>query len=136
MNEVILNVLTVLVISVILPLISVIGGYLTNWLSSKIGNEKAKNLVSKAQEIIVSAVQAVFQTYVDSLKKEGSFDKKNQLIALNKAKDIALNQMTNEVRQCIIRNYGDLDVWLNTKIEATIDTLKNNIKQNGKHNAH
>ena len=124
MNEVILNVLTVLVISVILPLISVIGGYLTNWLSSKIGNEKAKNLVSKAQEIIVSAVQAVFQTYVDSLKKEGSFDKKNQLIALNKAKDIALNQMTNEVRQCIIRNYGDLDVWLNTKIEATIDTLK------------
>ncbi len=129
MNEVILNVLTVLVISVILPLISVIGGYLTNWLSSKIGNEKAKNLVSKAQEIIVSAVQAVFQTYVDSLKKEGSFDKKNQLIALNKAKDIALNQMTNEVRQCIIRNYGDLDVWLNTKIEATIDTLKNNIKQ-------
>ncbi len=129
MNEVILNVLTVLVISVILPLISVIGGYLTNWLSSKIGNEKAKNLVSKAQEIIVSAVQAVFQTYVDSLKKEGSFDKKNQLIALNKAKDIALNQMTNEVRQCIIRNYGDLDVWLNTKIEATIDTLKNNVKQ-------
>lgn len=129
MNEVLLNVLTVLVISVILPLISVIGGYLTNWLSSKIGNEKAKNLVSKAQEIIVSAVQAVFQTYVDSLKKEGSFDKKNQLIALNKAKDIALNQMTNEVRQCIIRNYGDLDVWLNTKIEATIDTLKNNIKQ-------
>lgn len=129
MNEVILNVLTVLVISVILPLISVIGGYLTNWLSSKIGNEKAKNLVSKAQEIVVSAVQAVFQAYVDSLKKEGSFDKKNQLIALNKAKDIALNQMTNEVRQCIIRNYGDLDVWLNTKIEATIDTLKNNAKQ-------
>lgn len=129
MNEVILNVLTVLVISVILPLISVIGGYLTNWLSSKIGNEKAKNLVSKAQEIIVSAVQAVFQTYVDSLKKEGSFDKKNQLIALNKAKDIALNQMTNEVRQCIIRNYGNLDIWLNTKIEATIDTLKNNAKQ-------
>lgn len=129
MNEVILNVLTVLVISVILPLISVIGGYLTNWLSSKIGNEKAKNLVSKAQEIIVSAVQAVFQTYVDSLKKEGNFDKKNQLIALNKAKDIALNQMTNEVRQCIIRNYGNLDIWLNTKIEATIDTLKNNAKQ-------
>ena len=129
MNEVILNVLTVLVISVILPLVSVIGGYLTNWLSSKIGNEKAKNLVSKAQEIVASAVQAVFQTYVDSLKKEGSFDKKNQLIALNKAKDIALNQMTNEVRQCIIRNYGNLDIWLNTKIEATIDTLKNNVKQ-------
>lgn len=129
MNEVVLNVLTVLVISVILPLVSVIGGYLTNWLSSKIGNEKAKNLVSKAQEIVASAVQAVFQTYVDSLKKAGSFDKKNQLIALNKAKDIALNQMTNEVRQCIIRNYGNLDIWLNTKIEATIDTLKNNAKQ-------
>ena len=73
MNEVILNVLTVLVISVILPLISVIGGYLTNWLSSKIGNEKAKNLVSKAQEIIVSAVQAVFQTYVAKVSAEGRF---------------------------------------------------------------
>jgi len=44
---------------------------------------------------------------------------------LNKAKDVAISQMTEEVKEFIRKNYGNLDAWLNTQIEATIDTLKN-----------
>ena len=125
MNEILLNILSVVVTAIILPLISMVGGKLINWLSAKIKNEKAGSLIGTATEIVINAVKSVFQTYVDSLKKEGKFDKESQLIALNKAKDVAISQMTEEVKKFIRENYGDLDAWLNTQIEATIDTLKN-----------
>lgn len=58
------------------------------------------------------------------------FQKKNgwrgvQIIALNKAKDIALIQMTDEVKNYLVTTYGSLDSWLDTNIEATINILKN-----------
>ena len=81
-------------------------------------------MMQAATEIVISAVKTVFQTYVDSLKKEGKFDKESQLIALNKARNIAYRQMTEEIKQFIEANYGNLDAWLNTQIEATVSTLK------------
>lgn len=125
MNEILLNILSVIVTAIILPLISMVGGKLINWLSAKIKNEKAGILIGTATEIVINAVKSVFQTYVDSLKKEGKFDKESQLVALNKAKEVAISQMTEDVKEFIRENYGDLDAWLNTQIEATIDTLKN-----------
>ena len=127
MNEILFNILSVVVTTIILPLISMIGGKLINWLSTKIKNEKAGNLIGTTTEIVINAVKSVFQTYVDSLKKEGEFGKESQLVALNKAKEVAISQMTEEVKEFIRENYGDLDAWLNTQIEATIDTLKKQI---------
>ena len=45
--------------------------------------------------------------------------------ALNKAKDIALSQLSEEVKDYITKNYGDIDNWLTTQIEATINLIKN-----------
>ena len=126
MNEILLNVLSVVVTAIILPLISLAGTKLIGWLSTKIKNEKANNILETATNIVINAVKSVFQTYVDSLKKEGKFDKESQLVALNKAKDVAISQMSEDVKEFIKNNYGNLDAWLNTQIEATIDTLKNN----------
>ena len=76
-------------------------------------------------DIVVNAVRSVFQTYVESLKASGSFNAEAQLIALNKAKDIALEQMTDEVKEFISKNYGSVDAWLTTTIESTINLIKN-----------
>lgn len=124
MNEIIINIISVLVTAIVIPIISLLGAKLVSWLSTKIKNEKANRMIQTATEIVISAVKTVFQTYVDSLKKEGKFDKESQLIALNKARDIAYRQMTDEIKQFIEANYGNLDAWLNTQIEATISTLK------------
>lgn len=124
MNEIIINVISVLVTAIVIPIISLLGAKLVSWLSTKIKNEKANRMIQTATEIVISAVKTVFQTYVDSLKKEGKFDKESQLIALNKARDIAYRQMTDEIKQFIEANYGNLDAWLNTQIEATVSTLK------------
>lgn len=125
MNEIIINIISVVVTSIVLPLISIAGAKLIQFINSKIKNNKAADLLTTATTIVINAVRSVFQTYVEALKKEGSFNKDAQIIALNKAKDIALTQMTDEVKTYLVTTYGSLDSWLDTNIEATINILKN-----------
>ena len=125
MNEIIINIISVVVTSIVLPLISIAGAKLIQFINSKIKNNKAADLLTTATTIVINAVRSVFQTYVEALKKEGSFNKDAQIIALNKAKDIALTQMTDDVKDYLVTTYGSLDSWLDTNIEATINILKN-----------
>ena len=125
MNEIIINIISVVVTSIVLPLISIAGAKLIQCINSKIKNNKAADLLTTATTIVINSVRSVFQTYVEALKKEGSFNKDAQIIALNKAKDIALTQMTDEVKNYLVTTYGSLDSWLDTNIEATINILKN-----------
>ena len=125
MNEIIINIISVVVTSIVLPLISIAGAKLIQFINSKIKNNKAADLHTTATTIVINAVRSVFQTYVEALKKEGSFNKDAHIIALNKAKDIALTQMTDEVKEYLVTTYGSLDSWLDTNIEATINILKN-----------
>lgn len=125
MNEILLNVLSGVVSAIILPLISLIGAKLVAWLSSKTKNEKATNTIKVANDIVLNAVKCVLQTYVDSLKKEGKFDEASQFLALSKAKEKALEQMSEETKDFIEKNYGNLDSWLTTNIESAISTIKN-----------
>ena len=125
MNEILLNVLSCVVTAVIIPLITLLGSKLIKWISGKIDYEKTSKYLTEATTIVLDAVKCVFQTYVEALKKEGSFNKDAQLIALNKAKEIVLNQLSNDVKEYIKSNFGDIDTWLTTQIEASINTLKN-----------
>jgi hypothetical protein len=125
MNEILINIISVVVTSIVLPLLSIAGAKLVQLINSKINNNKAANFLSTATTIIINAVRTVFQTYVEALKKEDKFDEASQKLALLKARDIALNQMTDDVKNYITLTYGDLDTWINTNIEATINILKN-----------
>lgn len=126
MNEIILNIISVVVTAVILPLISYAGARLIAWLNTKIKDENAKQQLTIATDIVTNAVRSVFQTYVETLKKNGTFDKESQKVALIKAKDDALAQMSDEIKDYITKNYGDLETWITTQIESTINILKNN----------
>ena len=128
MNDILFKIISVLVTAVILPLISIGGTQLIKFINSKIkDNEIAKQLTT-ATTIVTNAVRSVFQTYVESLKAEGKFDAQSQSVALTKAKDIALKQMSEETKNFIVTNYGDINNWLITQIEATINLLKFNNK--------
>lgn len=125
MNQILLNILAAVTTCIILPLISFLGIKLSQWLSTKIKDEKAAALFKKATEIVTDAVRVTFQTYVESLKNSGSFGKDEQLIALNKAKDIITSELTEELKTFISDNYGDLQTWIKNQIEASIYKLKN-----------
>ena len=125
MNDILLNVLSVLLTAVILPLISIAGTQLIKFINSKIKNNELAKQLTTATSIVTNAVRVVFQTYVDALKKSGSFDKEAQVEALTRAKNIALSQITEDTKSYIEDNYGDFNNWLTIQIESTIDSLKN-----------
>lgn len=125
MNQILLNVLAAVTTCIILPLISFLGIKLSQWLSTKIKDEKAQKLFAQATEIVTNAVRSTFQTYVESLKASGGFGKEEQLVALGKAKAIILSEMTTELKDWVTTNYGDLQSWISNQIEASIYKLKN-----------
>ena len=124
MNEMLLNIISVVVSAIVLPLISIGGTQLIKLINSKIKNQEASKLLSDATSIVLNAVRTVTQTYVDTLKANGSFNKDAQLVALNKAKDIALSQMSSDVKDFINVNFGDVQLWITNQIEARLNLLK------------
>lgn len=124
MNEMLLNIISVVVSAIVLPLISIGGTQLIKLINSKIKNQEASKLLSDATSIVLNAVRTVTQTYVDTLKANGLFNKDAQLVALNKAKDIALSQMSSDVKDFINANFGDVQLWITNQIEASINLLK------------
>ena len=125
MNELLLNILSVVVTAVIIPLISLLGTKLCQLINSKIKDQKGATLIKKATDIVLNAVRSVFQTYVESLKKSGGFDSAAQAKAFNMAKTIIVSQLTEDVKAYLAENYGDLEEWISTQIEASINILKN-----------
>ncbi|MGI6497985.1 MAG: hypothetical protein ACOX0U_04070 [Oscillospiraceae bacterium] len=117
---------------VIIPAIPVLVTYLVKFLKAKadqatvkIDNELIKIYLNEATDAVLQAVTYTAQTYVDSLKKQGKFDKEAQEQAFNTAKDVALKLLTEEAKRMITDLYGDLTVWLDTKIEQTVNEQKN-----------
>ena len=69
--------------------------------SEKIKNEKVRGYVNDAVKAVMTAVTSTFQTYVDSLKKQGKFDEEAQKIAFNTARDTALSMLTQDMRDAV-----------------------------------
>lgn len=125
------EILTTLVQVVIIPAIPVVVTYLVKYLkakadqtTTKINNELVRTYLQEATDAVLQAVTYTAQTYVDTLKKQGKFDKEAQQTAFNTAKDIALKLLTDEAKQMIEDLYGDLMLWLETKIEQTVKEQK------------
>ena len=68
----------------------------TKHLSTRTDSELAKKYLADATDAITTAVSLVNQTYVDGLKKSGTFTKENQEEALSKAIKEAVSLMRNE----------------------------------------
>lgn len=125
MNDILINIISAVVTTVLLPLITWAGTKLIQYIGTKVKNEKAVTFLKTATDIVLNAVRSVFQTYVESLKASGAFNKEAQLTALGKAKDIALAQFGDDVKEYLTKTYGNLDGWLTNQIESTINLLKN-----------
>ena len=90
--------------------------------------EKLNKLIDQAQSTIYTIVSAVNQTFVDSLKQSGRFDKDSAMAAKQIATDKANAMLTDEAIKAITQIKGDVDVFLDTTIESAVNQLKNNNK--------
>ena len=124
MNEIIISIISVVVTSVVLPLITLGGTKLIQLINQKIKDEKTRNILTGLTTIVERAVRSVTQTYVDTLKKNGKFDQEAQLVALSLAKDEVLRELNTETRIFIETDYGNINDFVTTQIESTINLIK------------
>lgn len=115
----------------LIPLLGILTKYLVTFISmkaeemkQKTSNETAQKYISMASETIMACVLATNQTYVESLKAQGKFDKEAQEIAFNKTLEAVLLLMNDEVKEYITEVFGDLNAYLTTQIEAAVNGTK------------
>lgn len=125
MSNEVMNLIETLVLA---PLIIAISSFLvalirqqTFKIEEKIKDEKAKRMLEIAENVVSQAVATVSQTYVDGLKKDGIFDTDAQKEAFEMSKDKIYMLLTTDALQAVKDNYGNVEEWINTKIEETIN---------------
>lgn len=104
----------------------------TQWINSKISDAKAANYLSTIMKVVLDCVQEIYQTYVQSLKESGSFDKDAQKHALDACLVKIKSQLAPELITYITTNFGDVNSYLISLIESTIYSLKNKNKDKEK----
>ena len=91
--------------------------------TAQIKNAEVQQMIDNIGDIVIM----VSQTFVDSLKESGNFDKEAQAKAFNMAKTAALNGMSDSMKKYIDKYCGGLDEWLRIQIEAWVK--KNKIEE-------
>lgn len=131
MNENVSAILTTIIQVVIIPAVPILITYIVKLLKTKteqaavkINNDLVRQYLQEAVDAVLQAVAYTSQTYVDSLKKQGKFDAEAQKVAFNTAKNLAIQLLTEDAKEMITDLYGDLAVWIDSKIEQTVKEQK------------
>lgn len=115
----------------IVPLLAVLTGYLVQWIRVKTAEATEKNqkdvfdkYITMLGETITKCVSATNQTYVDALKKAGSFDVEAQKHALDMTLTAVMSVLGKDAIEYLTAIYGDLTGYLTTLIEAEVKAQK------------
>lgn len=84
----------------------------------------AKKMLDEATAAVATAVTVTSQTYVDALKKNGTFTRENQKIALELAVEQARKLLTAEAKDFLSAAYGNLNDYLASRTEAEVRRQK------------
>ena len=87
-------------------------------------HDKLSGYIDDAQQIISDVVLTITQTYVESLKKNGEFNKEAQEEAKNRAVAIATELISKEAKNAINVLYGDFKSYLDVTIESMVNQNK------------
>lgn len=126
-----LNELLIAVVTVAIPIVV---KYLTSYLNALKKKHLAEveqddkiafdNSIIEAIDLVQKVVDKVSQTYVDSLKAQGKFDKEAQVESFNKAFEDAKSLISTETQGLISSVYTDFDKWVEVQIESYIRNKK------------
>lgn len=127
MPEIVIQIVEVCVI----PLLGILTKYLVDFLSAKRDELKAKTDNETAQKYtdmiyntVVDCVIATNQTYVDSLKKSGSFDEAAQKEAFNRTMSAVMTILSEDAKEYISEVTGDVNTYLTQLIESEVNKRK------------
>ena len=113
----------------ILPILSAFIIRLLNIKSNEIKqltrNKLLDNYINYATDIIQKSVIAVNQIFVEKLKEQNPFTPEKQKEAFELAKQKILSMLNEDAKKILAAIYGDLNTFLDSQIEATVNNLKN-----------
>ena len=116
------------VITVLLPVIvAVVKDYFNEKnkeLANEISNDLIKQYYYMATDMVDEVVQSVSQTYVDTLKKNGTFNKAAQEEAKNIAITTLKTLIIGDIKDAVEKLYGDFNTWLDVEIEHYVNYRK------------
>lgn len=98
-------------------------------IEQQLNNETAAKYIDMANDAVAASVMYVTQTYVETLKKAGGFTKEKQIEAFNMAKERVFEILSDTAVKALNEIYGDLDAFLQAKIEEIIYQSKKPIDQ-------
>ena len=119
---------TQVILGIIGVLITGLGSLLTYIINKYVKNEKGKTIADSFKQLVMTNVQSTYQTYVEALKKEGTFDKDAQEKALSRCVDNVKKTMPDAIKKWLGSNYQDITEVIKQMIESCIKESKDNGK--------
>ena len=115
----------------IIPLLGVLTAYAVKWIKAK-SNEMQVNVdnslhdkyIKMLEDTITTCVLATNQTYTESLKQQGEFDKEAQKKAFEETAKAVMSILTEDAQQYLSSAVGDLNIYITQKIEANVNINK------------
>ena len=127
MNEAVFNLLMAVVTAAVTALSAFVSAFVKKkgeQAAAETNSTLMKDAIEEVTGIAGIAVSAVSQTYVDELKKAGSFDAEAQKQALAMALTACIKAISPATKAFIEETYGDLADYLTTYIEAEVRKQK------------
>lgn len=116
---------------IVFPIVGAAALYLITWLRvkklevlQKTKDETAKKYLEMLDTTIADCVLATNQTYVEILKKEGTFDADAQKKAFQLTFDAVMSVLTDDAQKYLGEAVKDLGAYIKTKIEAQVSLTK------------
>lgn len=116
---------------VLIPLLIILTRYLIVFidakrkeLKEKTNNEIANKYIDMIYNTVTNCVIATNQTYVDSLKAQGSFNKEAQMKAFNETLEAVKKMLSEDALEYIHSITEDTDFYLSQLIEASVRDQK------------
>ena len=115
----------------VVPLLGILTTYLVKLirkknkeLDEKVSNKISKKYIDMLADTITDCVVSTNQTYVDALKEANAFDKEAQKKAFELTYNKIMNVLTEDAKEYLTTIYGDLEIYITTKIESEVKTYK------------
>ena len=129
-----MTLLTQIMEVVVIPLLGILTAYVVKIVNAKLEevsanrkNELEKKYINMLNDTISDCVIATTQTYVESLKKQGSFDAEAQKEAFNQTYNSVMDILSEEAKKYLNEAIGDLNLYITQKIEAEVSINKTTI---------
>lgn len=109
------------------PLLGVLTTFLILFINKKsqelkatTDNELYHKYIDMLEQTVVNCVIATNQTYVDSLKRQGKFDKEAQIEAFNRTYNQVMLILADEAKVYLESAVGDLNAYVTNMIETQV----------------